>query len=85
MDNGPRGATLELLIAKALRRGIRVVLLASQFSNVAAIANWVNGDALESDWRPAWLERHVFIRGLPGHLGDDGPDGVPVARGWRTR
>jgi hypothetical protein len=66
VDNGPRGATLELIIAKALRRGIRVVLLASQFSNVKAIANWVNGDALESDWRPAWLERHVFIRGLPG-------------------
>ncbi|WP_298804553.1 DEAD/DEAH box helicase [uncultured Pseudokineococcus sp.] len=66
VDNGPRGATLELIIAKALRRGIRVVLLASQFSNVTAIANWVNGDALESDWRPAWLERHVFIRGLPG-------------------
>ncbi len=66
VDNGPRGATLELIIAKALRRGIRVVLLASQFSDVTAIANWVNGDALESDWRPAWLERHVFIRGLPG-------------------
>lgn len=66
VNNGPRGATLELIIAKALRRGIRVVLLASQFSSVAAIANWVNGDAVESDWRPAWLERHVFIRGLPG-------------------
>ncbi|MDX2355974.1 DEAD/DEAH box helicase [Dietzia sp. PP-33] len=63
VDSGSRGATLELLIAKALRRGIRVVLLASQFSNVDAIANWVNGDALVSDWRPAWLERHVYIRG----------------------
>lgn len=63
VDSGSRGATLELLIAKALRRGIRVVLLASQFSDVHGIAKWVNGDALESDWRPAWLERHVYIRG----------------------
>lgn len=87
VDSGPRGATLELLIAKALRRGIRVVLLASQFSNVTAIADWVNGDALESDWRPAWLERHVFIRGLPGsspttarmaYLWPEGADPVEV-------
>ncbi|CCH75322.1 hypothetical protein BN11_640003 [Nostocoides australiense Ben110] len=87
VDSGPRGATLELLIAKALRRGIRVVLLASQFSNVGAIAHWVNGDALESDWRPAWLERHVYIRGLPGsssttartgYLWPEGADPVKV-------
>lgn len=87
VDNGPRGATLELLIAKALRRDIRVVLLASQFSDVQAIANWVNGDALESDWHPAWLERHVFIRGLPGtkatiartaYLWPEGSDPVEV-------
>lgn len=78
VDNGPRGATLELIIAKALRRGIRVVLLASQFSDVTAIANWVNGDALESDWRPAWLERHVYIRGLP----DTSPTTARVGYLW---
>ncbi|SEQ74537.1 Replicative superfamily II helicase [Microlunatus flavus] len=87
VDNGPRGATLELLIAKALRRDIRVVLLASQFSDVEAIANWINGDALESDWHPAWLERHVYIRGLPGtsptraltaYLWPEGSDPVEV-------
>ena len=33
---------------------------------MTAVANWVKGDALESEWRPAWLERHVYIRGLPG-------------------
>jgi replicative superfamily II helicase len=70
VDNGSRGAPLELLIAKPLRRDIRVVLLASQFSDVKAVANWVNGDALESGWRPAWSERHVFIRGLPGTVED---------------
>lgn len=87
IDNGVRGATLERLIAKALRRGIRVVLLASQFSNVHAIANWINGDALESDWRPAWLERHVYTRGPEGakptgttqaYLWSEGADALPL-------
>lgn len=87
VDSGSRGATLELLIAKSLRRGIRVVLLASQFSDVHAIANWVNGDALESDWRPAWLERHVYIRGdletkptlaRMAYLWPEGGDPTPV-------
>lgn len=87
VDSGFRGATLELLIAKALRRGIRVVLLASQFSDVKAIADWVNGEALESDWRPAWLERSVYIRGPLGsepsrarmaYLWPEGADPTPV-------
>lgn len=87
VNSGSRGATLELLIAKALRRNIRVVLLASQFYDVNAIANWVNGDALESNWRPAWLERHVYIRGdletkptraRMGYLWPEGADPKPV-------
>lgn len=87
VDSGSRGATLELLIAKALRRDIRVVLLASQFFDVNAIANWVNGDALESDWRPAWLERHVYMRGTldskptlarMAYLWPEGADPTPV-------
>lgn len=61
-----RGATLERLIAKALKRGVRVVLLASQFTDTKAIAQWVNGKALESTWRPAWLERFVYTRGQMG-------------------
>lgn len=87
VNSGSRGATLELLIAKALRRGIRVVLLASQFFDVHGIAKWVNGDALESDWRPAWLERHVYIRGDPetkptvarrAYLWPEGADPIPI-------
>lgn len=66
MNGGKRGATLERVIAKALRQGTRVVLLASQFTDTKAIAEWINGSALESTWQPAWLERHVYTRGAPG-------------------
>lgn len=87
IDNGTRGAALELVIAKTLQRGIRVVLLSSQFSDVHAIANWINGTALESDWRPAWLERLVYLRGpegtkhtrsREGYLWSEGGDPVQV-------
>lgn len=87
INNGLRGVTLELVISRALRRGIRVVLLSSQFHDVPAIATWVNGQHLESDWRPAWLERHVYLQGLltekpsttrAGYLWPEGGDPVKV-------
>jgi superfamily II DNA/RNA helicase len=65
--NAPRrGPALERLIARALRRGVRVVLLSSQFSDVQAVADWVGGQALVSDWQPAWMERLVYLRGPEG-------------------
>jgi len=81
IDSGARGATLERLIAKALRRDIRVVLLASQFSDVHAIAAWINGTALESDWHPAWLERHVYTRGPESAKGKDVNEGLLWSEG----
>lgn len=87
MNGGARGATLERLIAKALRQGIRVVLLASQFADTQAIAQWVNGEALESTWHPAWLERYVYTRGefgsrpsraRVGYLWSEGAEPTPA-------
>lgn len=66
IDNGPRGAALERVIARALRARVRVVLVSSQFSDVQAVADWIGGTALESEWRPAWLERLVYLRGPEG-------------------
>lgn len=87
MNGAVRGATLERLIAKALKRGIRVVLLASQFTDTEAIAQWINGGAIESTWHPAWLERYVYIRGQlgtkpttarMGYLWSEGAEPKPV-------
>ena len=66
IDTGPRGAALERVIARALRADVRVVLVSSQFSNVQAVADWIGGTAIESGWRPAWLERLVYLRGPEG-------------------
>jgi hypothetical protein len=43
---GVRGAQLELVVARALRRGIRVVVLSSQFPDVRAIASWLSGNVV---------------------------------------
>lgn len=86
--NAPgRGPALERLIARALRRGVRVVLLSSQFSDVQAVADWVGGQALVSDWQPAWMERLVYLRGpegtkstrsLEGYLWPEGGEATQV-------
>ncbi|MGH2392344.1 MAG: DEAD/DEAH box helicase, partial [Candidatus Limnocylindria bacterium] len=75
-----RGARLELVIARALRRGIRVVLLSAQFPKIEQIAGWIGGQPIESDWSPTWLERFVYFPGsdgsvgfLQGEIGDPSP------------
>ncbi len=60
-----RGDRLELVVARALRRGIRVVLLSSQFPETSTIAAWIGGTALESEWTPTWLRRSVYYRSDP--------------------
>lgn len=56
-----RGARLELLLARALRRGVRVVLVSSQFPQTDQLASWLRGNRIESDWTPTWLQRFVYF------------------------
>ena len=56
-----RGARLELVIARALRRDIRIVMLSSQFPEVSTFGTWIEGTAVESTWTPTWLERFVYF------------------------
>jgi hypothetical protein len=58
---GGRGARLELVLVRAMRRGIRVVVLSSQFPRTEQIASWLGGIPIESDWTPTWLERFVYF------------------------
>lgn len=62
INDSTRGASLEISIARALRRGVRVAILSSQFTHLDRLANWVGGVPLESDWRPAWLDRLIYFR-----------------------
>jgi hypothetical protein len=64
MERG-RGERLELVVGRALRDGIRVVLLSSQFPDTNTISKWIEGRTIESDWTPTWLRRSVYFPG-PG-------------------
>lgn len=57
-----RGPRLELLIARALRAGVRVILVSSQFPDTEVLATWLDGRSIESDWGPTWLHRQVYAR-----------------------
>jgi superfamily II DNA/RNA helicase len=65
----PRGPRLELLIARALRAGVRVILLSSQFPDTDVLARWLDGRSIESDWGPTWLHRQVYSRSADGTQG----------------
>ena len=64
-----RGPRLELVIARALRAGARVILLSSQFPDTEVLATWLDGRSIESPWGPTWLHRQVYSRSADGTQG----------------
>lgn len=57
-----RGARLETVIARSLRRGIRVVLLSGQFPPSDELGEWLGSPSIESTWSPSWLHRLIYCR-----------------------
>jgi hypothetical protein len=56
-----RGSGLEFILGRAIRAGIRVVLLSSQLPMGDDLVAWMGGQTLESDWAPTWLRRFVYF------------------------
>jgi superfamily II DNA/RNA helicase len=72
-----RGARLELVVARALRAGIRVVLLSSQFPDTSKLSEWLGGEEVSSTWGPTWLRRFVYYRSPDKATGYLQPDSGP--------
>ena len=64
-----RGGRLELLIVRALRAGVRVILLSSQFPDTARLQSWLGMPVISSDWGPTWLQRRVYHRSDDKQIG----------------
>jgi len=80
MGRGPR---LELILGRAIRVGIRVVLLSSQLPVNEDLGNWIAGKSFESDWTPTWLQRFVYLHSQDeqtGWLQPEAGDPVEVVR-----
>ncbi len=72
IDSARRGAALEILIAKMMRRDVRIVGLSATAPNVAELAGWLNAEHFVSNWRPVPLSQGVLCRGKLEMYGEGG-------------
>ncbi|MEF8781169.1 MAG: DEAD/DEAH box helicase, partial [Haloferacaceae archaeon] len=80
VESPSRGATLEVTVAMLRRRApeAQLVALSATVANPAAIADWLDAELVESDWRPIDLRTGVYADGRVGF--DDGSE--LVIDGW---
>ncbi|MDB2261245.1 ATP-dependent DNA helicase [Halorubrum ezzemoulense] len=82
VDDSHRGPTLEVTLAK-LRKvnpGLQTVALSATVGNADVIADWLDAELVESDWRP--IELHTGVQfGNAINFDDGSQREVPVERG----
>ncbi len=79
VDDGERGPTLEVTLAK-LRRinpDLQTVALSATIGNADELAGWLDADLVDSDWRPIELQKGVHY-GQALHLEDGNQTELPV-------
>ena len=72
IDDGERGPTLEVTLAKLRRRnpGLQTVALSATVANADVIADWLDAELVASDWRPIDLRTGVHY-GSALQFGDE--------------
>lgn len=72
IHDGSRGPTLEVLLARfrALNPGAQIVALSATIRNSQQLADWLDAERVESDWRPTPLKKGVLYGRAIGF--DDG-------------
>lgn len=63
LNDEKRGPTLEILLSifKSKFPGVRILGLSATVGNAKELANWLDAELVEDDWRPVELEYHVLI------------------------
>ncbi|GBC72985.1 putative helicase HelY [archaeon HR04] len=59
-----RGATLEMMLARASMSNAQVLALSATVSNAEEIASWLNSVLINTAWRPTRLVEGVYSHGL---------------------
>jgi len=79
VDDGERGPTLEVTLAKlrTLNPGLQTVALSATIGNATELAEWLDGALVDSTWRPIDLQKGVHY-GDALHLEDGSQTRVPV-------
>ncbi|MCW3997348.1 MAG: DEAD/DEAH box helicase [Candidatus Bathyarchaeota archaeon] len=63
LNDGSRGPTLEVVLARLLHINpqLQVLALSATINNVKEIANWLKAEYVTTDWRPVSLREAVFL------------------------
>ncbi|MFT4922557.1 MAG: helicase [Haloarculaceae archaeon] len=79
VDDAERGPTLEVTLAKlrSLNPGLQTVALSATIGNAVELAEWLDAELVDSDWRPIDLKKGVHY-GDALHLEDGSQSRVPV-------
>jgi len=79
VDDGERGPTLEVTLAKlrSLNPGLQTVALSATIGNADELAEWLEAELVDSAWRPIDLRKGVHY-GDALHLADGSQRRVPV-------
>jgi len=79
VDDGERGPTLEVTLAKlrSLNPALQLVALSATIGNAAELAEWLDAALVDSTWRPIELRKGVHY-GDALHLEDGSQTRVPV-------
>ena len=84
VDDAHRGPTLEVTLGKlrAINPGLQVVALSATVGNADVVAEWLDAELVESDWRPIDLRMGVHY-GNAISFDDGSQREVPVGSGGR--
>jgi helicase len=79
VDDSERGPTLEVTLAKlrSLNENLQTVALSATIGNADELADWLDAELVDSDWRPIDLQKGVHY-GEALHLEDGSQSRVPV-------
>ncbi|WP_436907440.1 ATP-dependent DNA helicase [Halosimplex marinum] len=79
VDDGERGPTLEVTLAKLrqLNPDLQTVALSATIGNAEALAEWLDAALVDSEWRPIDLKKGVHY-GQALHLEDGSQSELPV-------
>jgi helicase len=81
VDDGERGPTLEVTLAKlrSLNPDLQTVALSATIGNAGELADWLDAELVDSDWRPIELKKGVHY-GEALHLEDGSQKRLAVER-----
>jgi helicase len=70
IDSASRGPTLEITLAKLMREtDAQIIALSATIKNAQELADWLDAELVQSDWRPVELREGIFLKTTESNRG----------------